>query len=362
MKNSMQRNKDKIKRPAIKILLIVLGAIALCVLCFAAYTYIRLHGMKDDRVEIVDMPTPLAEKTPAPTPTLIPVEGVPEDIDVDHDDEIDPDKVEAEPIYALGEIDENVINILVMGEDIRPDEEGRGRSDTMMVLSYDREANTAKLVSFLRDTYVYIQERDTWNRINTAYRFGGVGLAINTINSSFGLDIQYYVITDFENLKQIVDMLGGLELHISAKEAAYVNKNTPVSALPEEEGTYLLTGAQVLTHCRNRRTGDGDWGRTTRQRQVMLAFFNRAKQERNVETLAALANNLLKYVRTNMEPAMLIELGVDAVFSDNFTLSSRAVPFEGTWKYASVNGASVIQIDADANKELLYEFLYGGDE
>jgi anionic cell wall polymer biosynthesis LytR-Cps2A-Psr (LCP) family protein len=91
----------------------------------------------------------------------------------------------------------------------------------------------------------------------------------------------------------------------------------------------------------------------------MLAFFNRAKKERNVDTLGVLANSLLQYVHTNMDPNLLIQLCVDAVLSDQFSLKSGAVPFEDTWKYARVNGASVIQLNIEENKELLNAFLYG---
>lgn len=174
-----------------------------------------------------------------------------------------------------------------------------------------------------------------------------------------GLDIQYYIITDFQNMVKIVDTLGGLELRITQKEATYINKYTQTEPLPGEEGTYVLTGEQVLIHCRNRRTGDGDWGRTRRQRQVMLALFNRAKQERNVSTLTSLANQLLPYVRTNIDATTLIQLGADAVFSENFTLESGTVPFKDTWKYASIDGKSVVTIDLDENKELLHDFLFG---
>ena len=94
----------------------------------------------------------------------------------------------------------------------------------------------------------------------------------------------------------------------------------------------------------------------------MLALFNRVKQERNVGTLAELANNLLQYVRTNLDAGTLLQLGVKAVFSDGFSLSGGTVPFEDTWRYAKVGNASVIQIDLEENKALLHELLYGEDD
>ncbi|HWR18426.1 MAG TPA: LCP family protein [Clostridia bacterium] len=357
----MKEDGVKKKRPILKTFLIIISAVCLAALCACGYLYWNMQSMQTEAIKVVEKTPEAQTQTPVPAPSLSPVVGVPEDIDEDHDDAVETQQIAEDPIYDLDTIDENIINILLLGEDTRPGEAGQGRSDTMMLLSYNREKNEASLVSFLRDTYVHIPERNTWNRINAAYRFGGVGLTINTINKNFGLDIQYYIKTDFENLENIVEMLGGLELSITKKEAAYINATMQTNTLPEDEGTYLLNGQQVLVHCRNRKTGDGDWGRTNRQRKVMLAFFNRAKQERDVATLVALANNLMGYVDTNLDAGALIQLGIDSVFSEGFVFKSGAVPFEGTWKYASINGASVIEIDRDKNEKRLHQFLYGDE-
>lgn len=112
----------------------------------------------------------------------------------------------------------------------------------MMILSYNRKLRTAKLVSLLRDTWIYIPNRDTWNRINTAYFFGGVGLAINTVNSNFGMDIQYYVKVDFESLKEIVDTVGGIDVYLTEREVEYINNSAENDVLPVKEGWQHLNG------------------------------------------------------------------------------------------------------------------------
>lgn len=352
MKNHSKDEKKK-KPLALRIILWVLLGILVVALAIGGYYLIRLNGMTDNSVQVTEPPADI--KTPEPEPSLEPVES-PDDLDVDYDDPLDGGVYE-ESIYKVDTIDENVVNILVLGEDTREGESG-GRSDTMMVLSYNKKTGAAKLVSVLRDTYVPIAGHGTWNRVNTAYRFGGVGMAINTINQNFGLDIQYYISTDFQNMQEIVDMLGGLELTLTKKEAAYINNVTGTSDIPEADGTYTLNGAQVLAHSRNRKMGDGDWGRTRRQRDVMLAFFNRAKQERDVASLLSLLNGITEHVKTNMSLGTMLDLGQAAVFSNNFTLQGGHIPFDKTWNYARVNGASVIKADLDENKELILEFLY----
>ena len=90
----------------------------------------------------------------------------------------------------------------------------------------------------------------------------------------------------------------------------------------------------------------------------MQPFFNRAKQERDVASLLSLLNGITEHVRTNMSLGTMLDLGQAAVFSSNFTLQSGHIPFDKTWNYARVNGASVIQADLDENKELILKFLY----
>ena len=121
-----------------------------------------------------------------------------------------------------------------------------------------------------------------------------------------------------------------------------------------------MNGRQTLTHSRNRSIGgDGDWSRTRRQRDVMYAFFKKAKTEKSIASLTALVNNLTKYVETNMSPMQMIDLAIDVMFGGDLTLENRALPFEGTWDYAWEGKMAVIHINIADNKRLLHEYLYG---
>ena len=217
----------------------------------------------------------------------------------------------------------------------------------------------AKLISFLRDTWIYIPGRDKWNRINTAYRFGGIGLAINTLNYNFDLDIQNYVRVDFNAMKAIVDSIGGIDIELTEREVEYIN-NGVSEKLPVHAGWHHLNGAQTLWHARNRSIGgDGDWSRTRRQRNVLNAILNRLKKERNVSSLISILYTMIDHVETNMNPSQIVSLGVDVIFGGSFSLKDRALPFEGTWEYAWEGRMAVIHIDIRANRNKLHEYLYG---
>lgn len=140
-------------RKAIKVICIVLAALILITVGVTGFIYIKLQNMSRNAIGTVAKPTTL----PLPVDTMPPVSLIPvldkEDLDLtqDYDPEIDPVDIWNDPIYYESMIDPNVINILVLGRDAL-DEFDSGRTDTMMLLSYNKETRSAKLVSFLRDT------------------------------------------------------------------------------------------------------------------------------------------------------------------------------------------------------------------
>ncbi|MBQ1893270.1 MAG: LCP family protein [Clostridia bacterium] len=357
----MEKTEQKKKglSTAKKIIVAVLALLILLIVGFGAFTLIKLYGMSRNAAKIVAKPTFDPNDTPDPGVELI--TGDPGKWDVDVDDPIDPNLIYDEGIYQQDPIDPNVINILIMGEDRRSTAE-TGRSDMMLVFSYNMKTNTIKAISILRDTWVYIPERTTWNRINAAYRFGGIGLAVNTINLNFGLDIQKYMITDFDNLIGIVDTLGGLDVPLTDEEIEFYNERGSASnpIRRKSDGFCHLNGRQVLDHCRNRTLGNGDWSRTERQRAVMNSLYVRAKQEKDVASLTSLMYKLMGYVETNMSPYEMISLGTKIVFGTGGTAPIKAtIPCTGSWSYAMEHGMAVIHIDLDKNREWLKDFLYG---
>lgn len=355
----MKKDKqNKKKRKALPIILIVLGSLLALVAGVFLYGYLKLGSMRRGSVPIVPAPVDVGNVTAEPV-DLVPVENPDElDLSEDYDPEIDPADFGNDDIFRRDAIDENVVNILLLGNDAR-DEFDHGRTDTMLLLSYNRQTREAKLISFLRDTWIYIPGRDKWNRINTAYRFGGIGLAINTLNYNFDLDIQNYVRVDFNAMKAIVDSIGGIDIELTEREVEYIN-NGVSEKLPVHAGWHHLNGAQTLWHARNRSIGgDGDWSRTRRQRNVLNAILNRLKKERNVSSLISILYTMIDHVETNMNPSQIVSLGVDVIFGGSFSLKDRALPFEGTWEYAWEGRMAVIHIDIRANRNKLHEYLYG---
>lgn len=251
----------------------------------------------------------------------------------------------------------SVTNILLLGVDARnPKDDTASRSDSMMLISIDKAHNCVKMVSFLRDTWVYIPCIDKKQRLNAACQYDGYNGVVDTIEYNFGIDIDGYVVADFEMFKVLVDSIGGVEVEVSEKEAKEVTSHKGrYGNVKLDAGKYKLTGEQALAYCRIRKI-DTDFMRAYRQRTVMQAILKSVKSANPIK-LVSMASKAAPYIETNLSKTKIISSGLKALpcISD---MAEVRVPFDGTWQYATIGGASVITIDVDKNKEQLKDLIY----
>lgn len=368
----MRRIIDAFRRipRKVKVLFIVPALLFLLVAGLIGCMRTYKPKMTNDTIKFVENP-PVETILPA-FEKLSPIVGIPEDVEVDYYVEtveesentktVDYREIEkpvVEPIFKQAPVDTNITNILIVGSDSRSEETSGSRSDCMLLLSYNRKTQTASLVSFMRDAWVRIPNHGM-NRLNAAFAFGGIGLCINTINENFKLDIQNYVVINFEGLKKIVDDLDGVSVYISKNEADYINASNGEagSSLLSEDGEQVLNGEQLLAHCRNRKSSSGDFERTRRQRDAMIALFYELKSTSTLTELSDLLRDSVKNVQTNIQLDTLLSLGFEAIRSENLSLTEGRIPYDNTWNYANKDGRSVVEIDLNENVRLLHELLY----
>lgn len=273
---------------------------------------------------------------------------------INYDDKKESEYVNQNDLASSG----MVKNILLLGVDARSDDEAEAsRSDTMMLVSLDMKHHCIKLVSFLRDTWVYIPSLGYEQRLNAACSSGGYQNVSDTIEYNFGVDIDSYVVTDFEMFKVLVDSLGGVEVDVTSAEAKEVtNHPKRYGGVTLEEGKSNLTGEQALAYCRIRKI-DTDFVRTERQRTVMSAIINSAKHSSPFK-LYKMAFNSAPYIETNMSKGELMSFVAMAGICVTGDIHQTKVPFDGTWDYATIQGNSVISINTEKNKDLLKEFIF----
>lgn len=260
------------------------------------------------------------------------------------------------PIYKKEQINKDVLNILLLGRDSLDPSNDRGRTDSMIVLSYNKNKGTTTLLSLQRDSLIPIEDHG-WNRINTSYFFGGVGLCINTINDVFDLDIQNYAVVDFNGIVDIINKIGGVEVTLTKAEADYYNKSIGSTLT---EGKNLLNGEQALVHSRNRTTGtDYDFGRARRQRDVLFTIYNKCIKIKDFSTITSLIEFGLTKVSTNLTPDFIYTMAREVINSTTPPmLKAEHMPFTGTWESAWYKKMLILKIDIKENTRLIHELLY----
>ena len=252
----------------------------------------------------------------------------------------------------LGESDD-VINILLIGQDRRPGET-RSRSDSMILCTVNRNDKTIVLTSFMRDLYVQIPGYGN-NRINASYAWGGMELLNKTLEQNFGIYIDGNVEVDFEQFTEIVDLLGGVPMELRADEAQYINIDTQSSLT---EGMQQLTGKQALSYSRIRNLdADADFSRTNRQRKVLDALFRQVK-DAGLVRLLTLLDEVLPMVTTDMGNGEILGYATKVFpMMSGASISSQRVPADGAYKGAMIDGMSVLVADMDQTRQMLQDTL-----
>ena len=267
-------------------------------------------------------------------------------------DKVDP-KAKKVKIAKEKRKDKDVYNVLLVGTDSRDPDADRGRSDSMMMVSFNKKEGKSRAISFLRDSLVDIDGHGK-SRLGHTYAYGGVGLTINTINKTYDLDIQNYITISFDDLVNVIDEIGGVTVFISEEEAAYYREN----GMPDiQAGDVTLTGSQALAHARNRTLGN-DFERTRRQRGVMYGIYRKIMEKKDPSALLPLINYAVNHVRTNMSVSEMYSMAKDVLSVDDLKMQQTCIPQDGTYTDITYEGMQVLKVDFDANKKKIEQLLY----
>lgn len=182
-------------------------------------------------------------------------------------------------------------SVLMLGVDER--EGDSGRSDTMIVLTVNPNNNSVKMLSIPRDTMTEIVGKGKEDKINHAYAFGGVSMAVDTVEKFLDFPIDYYVKINMEGFKDIVDTLGGINVE---NDFAF---NVGEYNFPT--GKIHLNGEEALTFIRMRYDDpNGDFGRQERQRQVIQAVIKEGASLSSLAKAPDIFHAIGSNVKTNL--------------------------------------------------------------
>jgi polyisoprenyl-teichoic acid--peptidoglycan teichoic acid transferase len=239
------------------------------------------------------------------------------------------------------------LDVLVLGVDRRPisDEGESTRSDTMMLVRVIPATGEVKLLSVPRDLYVEVKSGEK-NRINTAYAYGGVEQARAVMEDLTGVDIDNYVVVDFNGFEEVIDAMGKVRVNVgSGVFPASWNMG---------EGFERLNGHKALKYARYRGTPGADLDRIDHQQKLLAALRRQALRWDTVTRLPAIIKITNENVNTDLGILQVIPLARALVINGE---NNKMATAELEGKPTSLpDGEQVLVPDEEANEATLEDF------
>lgn len=209
----------------------------------------------------------------------------------------DDEKFDARPCRAAGSCDPS--NVL---------------TQSMILVRIDPASGRVTMLSIPRDLWVPLSTGGS-DRIDTAYSYGGAAAAIATVERNFHVKVDQYAWIGLKGLIKVIDLVGGVDVPtvnpvLDDYYPADINTSNPygyyrVAVLP---GPQHLDGPHALEYVRSRHSDlRGDFGRSGRQQQVLLALRDRVKRVAPTD-LPAFAGALTGEFKTSMTVTQMAAL------------------------------------------------------
>lgn len=248
---------------------------------------------------------------------------------------------------------EDLINIMLVGQDRRPGENYLTRSDAMILCSFNTQDKTITLTSFMRDLYVTIPGHAP-NKMNAAYQFGGMELLRQTMLENFAVKVDAFVEVDFSGFEKVINILGDITITLNQVEADHLNieYGWNLSAGPQK-----LNGEKALAYSRIRYVGNSDFERTERQRKVIAAVLDQCKSMSLTEVLTKI-DDILPIVSTDMSDKQITDYAWKLFpLLAGSDMTTQRIPIEGSYKLEWVGALDVVNPNLEINREYLYNSL-----
>jgi len=259
--------------------------------------------------------------------------------------------------------------VLLLGTDRRDPDGGPDNTDTLMLFHLDPNTQRILILSIPRDLYVEIPGRRTQGRINTAYALGeqdgtgGLALARKTVSATIGIPVQHAVLLDFHTFVALVDAIGGVDVNVpyAISDPTYPDNGIGYDPFYLPAGQHHLDGATALKYARTRATPGGDFDRTARQRQLVLAVRDQVMRPDMLTDLIAQSPQLWSALQSTFETDLtlgeIIDLVVTASRIPAGQIVTASLDQTCTEFWTTPGGAQVLILDQAALEALLADLF-----
>lgn len=236
------------------------------------------------------------------------------------------DELENAAKTMLGE--DGRLTMLLLGADFREGETS-ARSDTLMVAFVDLETPSVSLLSIPRDTYVEIEGAGQ-TKINHAFAYGGQPLTRKTVENFLDVEIDRYLMVDFNGFAEMIDALGGVDIEVESR------MYKPEEGIDLQPGLQHLNGKDALAYCRWRGDAQADIGRVERQQKFLSAVADQLSSLGTIAKLPRMIGVINDNVETDFSNSELLSLINTFKNGNSIEIYTDMVQGEGQY----INGVS----------------------
>lgn len=244
---------------------------------------------------------------------------------------------------------------------------GKGtNADVNLIASVNLETGEIRLVSAFRDTYLNVNDKNSYNKLNYAYAQGGPEQAVKALNKNLGLNITQYATFNWKAVADAINILGGVDIQLSENEFSWINAFITETVNETGIGSHQLThagdvhldGVQAVAYGRL-RLGDTDYARTERQRIILQKAFEKAKKA-DWATLNCIIETIMPQLATNISPTDLIPLARN-ITKYHIGETAGFPSARGEMNVGKL-GDCVIPQTLEFNVRELHKFLFGDED
>lgn len=262
--------------------------------------------------------------------------------------------IDEPPVTLTPPMVNSKINVLLLGADggvLEGGKKGPMRTDTMMVASFDPLTYEIKVISIPRDSRVEIPGRKNLDKINAAHAYGGIQLAVSTVELLLDVPIHYYVRIEHDGFRRVIDAIGGIDYFVE-QDMFYEDPYQDLF-INLKKGQQRLDGDKAEQYVRFRGS-EGDISRIKRQQKFLIATLKTMLRPANLMRVNSIVDIALKCVRTNVDSAVILRyLPLLDKISDQRVVMMMLPGHDG-W----INGGSYWLVDRAEMDKMLKEHFW----
>ena len=268
---------------------------------------------------------------------------------------------------------------LILWDDLPPNAEGQshvlllcvdqweasprdlGNTDGIVLVTLDTRAHRVMLTSVIRDAMVKGPDMVS-NKINRIARlFSPEDLCV-TLSQHLGVRIENFILFDFQQIANIVDHLGGVDVTLNAAEIDYLNRYALSRSAADrpltKPGVYHFNGYAAVIYMRIRKAGGGgDLMRTQRARNVLSALADQCREISYDDARLLVSNILGNTTVTNMNLDEMMRIMDQAYSLRDCTMEELRIPPDGLGTPMTDDQSVIQDVNWPGCREVFLDFL-----